>query len=162
VSDDVILVTPRDFSNQPVATLIDARKQLGVLRRQLSRLTRIETLLDMLPPDVTFDLAPDPDGTFTRPPAELAAAVGSVDARYQPGCLSHCELSGFCRNEARTAGSVDVLGPAVRDDLGGLESMATALALADGTRAPSADQADIASALRHAARLRGDVLGGVA
>ncbi|HEV7931937.1 MAG TPA: hypothetical protein VGP70_06385 [Actinomadura sp.] len=162
VSDDVILVTPKDFSNEPVATLIDARKQLGVLRRQLSRLTRIETLLDTLPPEVTFDLAPDPDGTFTRPPAELAAAVGSVDARYQPGCLSHCELSGFCRNEGRTAGSVDVLGPAVRDDLGGLESMATALALADGTRAPSADQADIASALRHAARLRAGLLGGVA
>jgi hypothetical protein len=40
--------------------------------------------------------------------------------------------------------------------------MATALALADGTRAPSADQADIASALRHAARLRAGLLGGVA
>src|SRR5262249_28757537 len=44
VAHNVILVCPKDFSNQPTATFVDVRKQLTVLRRQLSRLTRIDAL----------------------------------------------------------------------------------------------------------------------
>jgi hypothetical protein len=161
VSHDVILVTPENFAFQATATLIDARKQIGVLGRQLSRMTRIDTLLDALPPGVTFDLALDANKVPTRPRDELAAALGSLEARYQPSCLANCELAGFCRNEARTAESVDVLGPAVREDLGGLDTISTALGLAAGTRVPSADQADVTRALRHAADLR-NRLGGAA
>src|SRR5258708_2260853 len=50
VSHDAVLVCPENFSNAPVATLLDVRKQLTVLRRQLSRLehasTGWETLLE--------------------------------------------------------------------------------------------------------------------
>lgn len=162
VSHNTILVTPENFSNRATAALIDARKQLGVLRRQLQRMARIETLLDALPPGITFDLASDADGDFTRPRGELTAALSTVEARYQPSCLDTCELANFCRNEARTAGSVDLLGATVRDDLGGLDTIGTALALADGTRAPSADQTEITQALRHAARLLGTLVGGAA
>jgi hypothetical protein len=161
VSHDVILVTPENFSFRATATLIDARKQIDVVRRQFSRMTRIDTLLNALPTGITFDLAPDTNGTPTRPRDELASALGSVDARYQPSCLANCELAGFCRNEARAAGSVDVLGPTVREDLGGLDTIGTALDLAGGTRTPSADQLEVTRALRHAAGLR-DALGGAA
>jgi hypothetical protein len=162
VSHDVILVTPENFSFRATATLIDARQQIGVLRRQLSRLTRIDTLLDALPANVTFDLAQDEHGTPTRSRDELAGALGSVDSRYQPSCLANCELAGFCRDEARNAQSVDVLGPTVRDDLGGLDTIGTALDLARGTRTPSADQMEVTRALRHAAGLRDALLGGAA
>lgn len=162
VSHDVILVTPENFSFRPTATLIDARQQIGVLRRQLSRMTRIDTLLDALPAGITFDLAPDANGTPTRTRDELAGALGSVDARYQPSCLANCELAGFCRDEARIAQSVDVLGPTVRDDLGGLDTIGTALDLARGARTPSADQMEVTRALRHAAGLREALLGGAA
>lgn len=162
VSHDVILVTPENFSFQATATLIDARKQIHVIGRQLSRMARIDTLLDVLPPGVTFDLAPDSDDAPTRAPEELQAALGSIDARYHPSCLANCELAGFCRDEARTTGSVDVLGPTVREDLGGLDTIDTALCLADGTRTPSADQLDIAQALRHAAGLHNELSGGAA
>src|SRR5690606_13665038 len=67
VSHDAVLVCPENFANRPIATLLDVRKQLTVLRRQLSRLERIETLLDALPRDLTFDLAPDASGVPTRP-----------------------------------------------------------------------------------------------
>jgi hypothetical protein len=162
VSHDVILVTPENFSFRATATLIDARQQIDVVRRQLSRLTRIDTLLNTLPAGITFDLAPDADGTPTRPRDELAGALGSVDARYQPSCLANCELAGFCRDEARTVQSVDVLGPSVRDDVGGLDTIGTALDLARGTRTPSADQLEVTRALRHAAGLRDALLGGAA
>ena len=59
VADETILVCPENFSNRPVAASLDVRKQLTVLRRQLSRIARIDDLLDLLPPGLTFDLDPD-------------------------------------------------------------------------------------------------------
>ena len=110
VSTDVILVTPENFTPSATATFLDVRKQVSILRRQLARMTRIGTLLDQLPPGLTFDLAPGPDGDPARPRGELAAALETVPARYQPRCLKTCELAGFCRDEARTAGALTVLG----------------------------------------------------
>jgi hypothetical protein len=162
VSADVILVTPENFTPNATATFLDVRKQVSVLRRQLARMKQIGTLLDQLPPGLTFDLAPGPDEEPTRPRRELAAALEAVPARYQPRCLKTCELAGFCRDEARAAGALTVLGAAVRDDLGGLDSIHTALALADGSREPPADQADIARALRHARNLTEELAGGAA
>jgi hypothetical protein len=150
VSADAILVTPENFSAQATATFLDVRKQVSILRRQLARISRVDALLDSLPAGLTFDLEPQPDGSPARPRGELTAALEAVDARYQPRCLKTCELAGFCRNEARAAGAIAVLGSAVRDDLGGLDTIGTALALARMTREPSAEQADIARALRHA------------
>ena len=125
-------------------------------------MTRIDNLLDALPAGLTFDLAPEPDGDPSRPRGELADALEAVPARYQPRCLRTCELAGFCRDEVRAAGALTVLGSVVRDDLGGLDSISTALALASGSREPSADQADIARALRHARNLSNALAGGAA
>ena len=72
VSADVILVTPENFTPNATATFLDVRKQVSVLRRQLARMTRIGILLDQLPPGLTFDLAPGPDGDPARPRGELA------------------------------------------------------------------------------------------
>lgn len=162
ISTDIILVTPENFSPLATATFIDVRKQIAILRRQLARMARIGALLDELPAGLTFDLAPDPDGTYIRARGELASALEAVPARYQPRCLKTCELAGFCRDEARTAGALSVLGSVVRDDLGSLDSISTALALASGTRQPSADQADIARALRHAKNISDTLAGGAA
>ena len=162
VCTDAILVTPKDFSRQATATFIDVRKQVSILRRQLARMTRTDVLVGELPEGLTFDLVPEPDGSFSRPRDELASALESVPARYQPRCLRTCELAGFCRDEARMADTLTVLGSVVRDDLGGLDNVSTALALARGERAPSDDQADIALALRHAKRLSDSLAGGAA
>lgn len=147
VSDTTILICPKDFSNQPVAAMLDVRKQLTVLVRQLDRMDRIEDLLRFLPSGMTFD----PAG-----PEDLNAAVTAVDARYAPDCLNTCEMCYFCRHEARH--STAVLGKAVREDLGGVELIATALDLARG-KAHANDQAEAAEHLRHAARLREEILG---
>ncbi|WP_054813293.1 hypothetical protein [Nocardia arizonensis] len=148
VSHNAILVCARDFSNRPTAAVVDLRKQLAVVSRQLSRMTSVENLLDLLPPGAT--LAPGPD---------LADTVAAVPARYAPDCMSHCDLAFACRDEARAAGSVDALGRGVCDDLGGIDSIATALGLADGSFAPGPEHADIAAVLRAAHRLRLEVAG---
>ena len=158
VSHETILIAPRDFASQPVATSLDVRKQLGVLDRQLIRMAKIENLLDLYPQSLTFDLDPDDDGTARRPAEELAAAVGLVPASYAPECLTTCELCFACRAEA--AGSTGALGKSVREDLGGIEHNAQALALARG-QLPPPEQAEIAVLLLRAAQLREQLLGEV-
>jgi len=159
VSHETILVCPENFANRPVATSLDVRKQLTVLRRQLSRMDRIDDLLDLLPPGLTFDLDPDGNGVPQRSPADLAAAIRQVDAAYAPECLSTCEMCFFCRHEA--SGCTAALGRDVREDLGGVEHVATALRLARADDIPGArtDLAEAAELLRRAARLRVGILG---
>jgi hypothetical protein len=159
VSHETILICPENFSNRPVAASLDVRKQLTVLRRQLSRLARIEDLLALLPPGLTFDLDPDEAGVPRRPAGELRQALSQVEARYAPECLNACEMCLFCRAEAR--GGTAALGRDVRDDLGGVEHVTTVLGLARGASVPARDSelAEAADLLRAAARLRAEVLG---
>ncbi|MEU6182932.1 hypothetical protein [Streptomyces coeruleorubidus] len=154
VSHDVILVTPRNFARRPTASVVDARKKIAALTRQLNRLTRVEPLLDALPARITFDLVLDQDERPTRDPKELTAALQATTTRYTPACRHFCDLAYVCRGEARDDGSIDVLGSDISDDLGGIDHIGTALRLADGTRTPAADQADLAAALRHAHAVR--------
>ena len=166
VADETILVCPENFANRPVAVSLDVRRQLTVLRRQLSRLDRIDDLLDVLPADLTFDLGFDDHRVPRRAPADLAAAIRQVEARYVPECLSTCEMCFFCREEAR--GCTAAFGRDARDDLGGVEQAATVLRLARATPSPGlagpggdphGDLAEAAELLRTAARLRNESLG---
>lgn len=158
VSTDVVLVCPRDFSNQPTAALLDIRKELSVTRRRIARLAHVDDLLGPLPPGLTFDVDPEDGKT-------AATAVGAVPAAYVPGCLSTCELAYFCRAEARacesghgSGGLVGTLGTAIRGELGGIDDIGRALDLADGTCAPERGEEEIARVLRRAEALRREVL----
>jgi hypothetical protein len=153
VSHEVVLVCPENFANRPAATLLDVRRELAVLGRQLSRMARVGAFVDTLPPDLTFDLAPDADGLPTRPVAELREAVRTVGARYAPECLSTCDLCFFCRDEAASEGSTELLGRHVRDALGGVATVSEALGLADGSLIPGEGQEEIARLLRLADRI---------
>ncbi|GGM80423.1 hypothetical protein ACFFX1_34020 [Dactylosporangium sucinum] len=157
VSHDVVLVNPENFSNHAVATKVDVRRQLTVLERQLARMKRIDTLLEPLDEELTFDLVPDRDGSPTRPESELRSALGHIPARYSPDCLAMCELSYFCRDEAR--GTTHALGRSVSEELGSVEWIDTALALAGGRLAPSPEQHEAAGVLRAALRLRNECFG---
>jgi hypothetical protein len=144
----VLLVCPRDFSNQPTASAVDIRKQRAVTARQLARLTRIEDIADALP-----------EGTCFSPelPAEaLTAAVESVPATYAPECLSACELAFHCRTRSRQEGAVTSLGRPVRAELGGLTTVEDVLAAARGEAGDPGDPA--VAALRRAAALRAEAL----
>jgi hypothetical protein len=158
VSHEVVLVCPENFANRPIATLVDVRRQLAVLRRQLTRMTKVGDIVAGLPAELTFDLAAGEDGVPTRPAAELAAAIGEVTARYAPECLSTCDLCVFCRAEAGGRGATDLLGRHVRDELGGVAGVAEALALSEGAREPAAGQEEITRLLRLADRLRAESL----
>lgn len=139
VSTDVVLICPKDFTNTPDAALVDVRRQLAAVRRQLDRLPSIGALLDRLDPAVTFDLGLDADGVPARDSADLGRAVAAVGARYVPECVSRCEMAFHCRDEARAHGSTDLLGRTVRDALGGVATVHEVLAITapSTTTAPS-------------------------
>ncbi|MFI1579757.1 hypothetical protein [Embleya sp. NPDC020630] len=154
VSTDIVLVCAQDFANRPIAVVLDVRRELATTRRRLARLSGVEELFAELPEGLTFDVAEE----------RVGAAVARVPAAYLPDCLSACELALFCRDEARgcgTGGGVGTLGTSVRGALGGIDDIGTALALADGTRAPEPGQEDVARLLRRAQALRHEALGGV-
>ena len=72
-------------------------------------------------------------------------------------------MAFYCRDEARTAGSTDLLGRAVRDALGGIGSVHEALVLSeadafDGAAYEDADMAEAARLLSTARRARRDAL----
>ncbi|MFF5291280.1 hypothetical protein [Paractinoplanes globisporus] len=148
VSHEVVLVCPSNFSLQPVAVVLDVRKQLSTLRRQLSRLSSVSSLIAGLPSFVSFDLS--------LSPSDLISSLTAIEARYVPECLSSCEMSVYCRSEA--AGSTAALGRSVRESLGGIEEVSTVLDLARGAVAPDPGQAEAAALLRQAARLRDEAL----
>ncbi len=94
-----------------------------------------------------------------RRPAGLAGALRQVEARYAPDCLNTCEMCLFCRDEAR--GDTASLGRDARDELGGVEQVATVLRLAraGAVPPPGSELAEAADLLRTAARLRAEALG---
>jgi hypothetical protein len=163
VATQVVLICPKDFTNTPVAALVDVRRQLAAVRRQLDRLPRIGELLDTLDAGVTFDLSKDAGGEPNQDVAQLGKAVASIEARYAPECVSRCDMAFYCRDEARTAGSTDVLGRAVRDALGGIGGVREALALSEAGAVghdayEDADIAEAARLLSTARRARRDAL----
>jgi hypothetical protein len=148
VSHDVVLVCPANFGLRPEAVVLDVRKQLATLRRQLTRLASVAGLVEALPATVCFDL--------TLPVPHLLSSLAAVEARYAPECLSACELAVFCRDEAR--GTTAALGRPVREALGGVSSVDVALRLAAGAPAPSDDLQEAAALLRTAAQLRAEAM----
>ncbi|WP_155057582.1 hypothetical protein [Streptomyces blattellae] len=164
VSDTVVLVAPKDFTNRPTAAFVDARKQVAALSRQLARIARIGDLVDLLPEGLTFDLDLDEEQRPRRPAGELAASLDRVLVTYRPDCLNHCEMAFYCRSRARAEASLDVLGPVVREQFGGIDTTTMVMGLAHGELQPSEAQSEMADALRHAARLRAELegLGGAA
>ncbi|MGY2119401.1 hypothetical protein ACW9HR_36415 [Nocardia gipuzkoensis] len=160
VSHEVFVVCPQDFTNRPTAASVDIRKQLSVLRRQLTRIEQIGTLVSALPQGLTLDLRIDVDGVARRPVSELLEVLNRIEARYAPECLATCEMSFLCRAQARECTAA--LGRSVRDDLGGIENISTALGLASGALDPGEHEREAARMLRLAHTLREECLGGVA
>jgi hypothetical protein len=158
VSETIVLVAPKDFTLRPTAAFVDARKQVATLTRQLARIERIGDLVDLLPDGLTLDLDLDASGRARRPAEDLIDALDQIPATYRPDCLNNCEMGFYCRSRARTGASLDVLGPAVREELGGIDTATMALGLARGQLIPNEDQVEMAIALRHAARLRAELL----
>jgi hypothetical protein len=143
VSEQVVLVTPRNFGLAPVAHLLDVSPHVTRLEYLIARQESVTDLVSALPPEHTLDAGEDSAAT--------RQALEAIPARYAPSCLSSCELAYVCRAEARAAGDPGVLGAHVRAELGSVRTVTRALALAHGDGPVPEEVADVAESLRRAA-----------
>ncbi|MFD1364414.1 hypothetical protein [Actinoplanes sichuanensis] len=161
VAPEVVLVCPKDFTNRPTAVKVNITNHLAAVRRQLSRMRDLHTIVDTMPAGLTLEVWADPEQRLNpRPAADLKATLRTVEARYVPQCLNACEMAKFCRNEER--GSTAAMGRQVREELGGLDTISEVVGLATGTRQPAPDQVEQARLLQLAYRYRTELLGGAA
>lgn len=155
VSTEVLLVIPANFSFTPVGYRMDVRSRVRRLRRQLASLPLAATIADDLPAELVLPAAPG----RAAPPAHREEArrqatevVSAISPLFGDGCPT-CPLFRFCRDEARTSGSVAALGGAISADLGDVGTVDVALALARGERAPASPaEAAVAETLGRAMR----------
>lgn len=141
VSTNVLLICPKNFSLRPVAVELDVSREIRSIRRQLRRRAGIDLTLDSIRDEATkqgVDLAAaikaaedDPDDA-----SAALAVLDQLPYRYDPGCLSKCDLARHCQSCARTADDPSLLGGEVAALLGGVSTMAEALALIDDDDPP--------------------------
>lgn len=139
VSTRVLLVLARDFSLTPVGFVRDIASTVRRLRRRLASLPATADLAAVIPAGLSLPAFPARDATGDERRAaarRTADAVGALPCKFGDGCMS-CPLFRFCRDEARTGGSVTATGSAVAEVCGDVATVDTALALAEGHRIPT-------------------------
>ncbi|MCO1658909.1 hypothetical protein [Pseudonocardia humida] len=139
VSTDVLLVCAKNYGLTPTSAILDVRREIRSLARQLSRRTRIKDLLDELDPTLTF-----PAGMTAEDAEESLEALPN---EYLPSCLSGCELAYYCRLRAVAAGAAGALGIGTRNALGGLDDVPAAAAAAATGIPPRPEDVDVVAAL---------------
>ncbi len=167
VSSEVILVCPKNFSIGPVAALVDVDREVRALRRQLRRRIAVTSLANQIEDGATSvgedlgDLVAVTDAVEVGTDEDRAATRRLIDQLpylYSPGCIAECDLARHCRSCSEAADDPARLGGDVATLLGGLDTVASALAIIDGAPA-SPDQAEVADLLRTAARAIGEAMG---
>lgn len=144
----VILVAPRNFGRTPVAHRIPLTKKSMSLERVLKAAPPTASVLATMPDDLTFDVDPNGDMADDTARSALEAAVGVVDALYQPDCVQNCDMARFCRSEAWAADDPARLGREARENLAGVRTLADGLRIAKGgTSVGDPDLSDVAESL---------------
>ena len=120
-----MLIAPKDFSLLPAAATLDVRKQIGVLERQLSRIDGIDQALGAVPEDVSFSLDRDERGVPRRDPVTCCATSGG----WRPATRRSAWPPARCATCAgtRRSGTTGALGKSVREEAGGIETVAKVL-----------------------------------
>jgi len=131
VSDRCLLVLPENASLRPVGSPLDVAPQVRRLTAALRGFGDRDRVARLL-----GDAPPLPDPATDEAPARVAAAVRALPHRFGDGCLG-CDLFGFCRAEQEETGSPARLGTAVANACASVPTVDAALALADGSRAPT-------------------------
>jgi hypothetical protein len=139
VSTDVLLICAKNYGLTPTSAILDVRREIRSLARQLARRARLQRLLDDLDTRLTFG-----DAATSEAAAETLEALPND---YLPSCLSGCELANYCRSRAVTAGCAGALGVTTRNALGGLDDIPAAAAAAVSGIAPREEDAEIVASL---------------
>ena len=168
VSSEVVLICPKNFSIGPVAVLVDVDREVRALRRQLRRRSDIGSVVSKVEQEVKAEglklkelvvAAKDAKPGSKKEQRAALALVEQLPYRYQPECLSNCDLARHCRSCSQSADDPGWLGGDVAGLLGGIGTITDAVDLIGGAT-PTAAQAEVAELLRNARLAIDDATGG--
>lgn len=152
VSDEALLITPRNVSLRPTLSRMSVHRKVRRIKRLLETVPSSAELVDTLPTGLGFAPVADTkadEGTRIEALRKIAVRTGTA---YGPGCMSSCGNARFCRAEAFSASKPCLVGPQAVRQLIGIESLTRAADLADGARASTSEQ-PAADPLARATRL---------
>jgi hypothetical protein len=153
VSDEALIITPRNAGLQPTLTT----KRVG---REIDRADRIlratpeavELAADLSPDLAGFGPVSDKSADESERVEAAHALVEAVGNAYTPSCLSSCGLSRLCRQRAADGGDPARYGAPLVRLLPGVASLDRVCELAEGAR-PSLGEAPVAAELLRAREL---------
>jgi len=153
VSDNVVLVTPRNTGLAPVLHRQAVTSRVRRVERLLGAVPSVTDIAASTPASVTFDQVAD----VTLPEEARLEAFGDVTERlgrvYEPAsCLTSCGFAWACRQCVFAAGDPAVAGGPVVRALPGIASLRRAAELGRGAP-PSPAEAPAAAPVARAGRL---------
>ena len=158
MSDNVVLVTPRNTGLAPSLHRQDVASRIRRIERLLSAVPDVQETAAATPPSVTFDAVAD----ITRPETVRLEAFGDVTdvlgRVYEPAsCLTSCGFAWACRQRLFTDADPAMVGGQVARALPGIASLSRVAELGHGAPA-SPVEAPAAVPLARAGRLYDEVI----
>lgn len=153
VSDEALLITPKNTGLQPTLTLKRVGREIDRADRILRAAPSAVEIARDLPAKIRGFGPVANKGAAEAARVEAAEAlVESVGNSYGPACLASCGFSRLCRKRADTAGDPARIGGQLVRLLPGVESLDRVAELADGGAAED-DEAPVAEQLVRAQSL---------
>ena len=164
VSEEIILICPKNFTVQPTAALVDVSREVRALRRQLRRRSQLGAVIQDLR-NTTMAQGVDLIAMLNAVQAQggsgltLGEFVDQLPYSYSPACLSECDFGRHCRSCAMADDQPARLGGQIAGLVGDVPTVAEAFALAANPQ-PDPDVAEVASILNLARRSIDRAMGG--
>ena len=153
ISDNVVLVTPRNTGLAPLIHRQDAGSRVRRVERLLGAVPDVNDIAASVPSSVTFDQMADitlPEEARLDAFNEVTETLGRV---YEPaGCLTSCGFAWACRQCVFAAGDPSIAGGPVARTLPGIASLERVAQLGRGAP-PSLAEAPAAGPVARAGRL---------
>ena len=153
ISDNVVLVTPRNTGLAPLIHRQDAGSRVRRVERLLGAVPDVNDIAASVPSSATFDQVADitlPEEARLDAFSEVTETLGRV---YEPaGCLTSCGFAWACRRCVFAAGDPSIAGGPVARTLPGIASLERVAQLGRGAP-PSLAEAPAAGPVARAGRL---------
>jgi len=153
ISDNIVLVTPRNTGLTPVIHRQDVGSRVRRVERLLGAVPDMNDIAASIPPSVTFDRIADvtlPEEARLDAFGEVTETLGRV---YEPAsCLTSCGFAWACRRCIFAAGDPSIAGGLVARTLPGIVGLGRVAELGRGAP-PSPAEAPAAVPVARAGRL---------
>jgi hypothetical protein len=152
VSNQAMLITPRNVGLTPMLSVQDVTRRVGRAERLLARLPAAAEVAGSVSAEATFGTVADQAAEPARRVDALHALADEVGTAYSPDCIGSCGNAFFCRARAFQVASPALVGQQAVRLLPCVGSLSRSAELADGA-SPLATEKLVALQLSRAGRL---------